>query len=447
LKGEGVFSGSVRTLSIAITAAAVLTFAGAAAGKPIKLLPFRAEFAKHRAQYERAKASHSLVPPPSPCPQNGLLPQPTVGGAVGVVPNCGIPELPIAFGEPYPGTMSYYGGRVQTHPHEYIIFWGWGEKGAFKGSCKSERLVEGTIRATLKCDPDGAGKYTADFIHNIGGTQWAEVQDQYYEADPGGKKFIDQKHNILAGIWVDDHSPGANLQKTRASNSFGPKHTYTDMALEATRAARHFHVHGAALTNANFIIAQPQNFSDPQSASGGALVGYCAFHDYTLYGATNNGAYNPKFGVGQHIVYTNLPYMPNAGGGCGAGFVNHPGALDGISMGLGHEIEEAATDPGAEDVVGNVTTGGTSYYGGWYDTLDANENGDKCAYVGLSPTAGLVGPDILPMPGAMGDIKGRYGGKYAVQALWSNAAAGGAGWCAGVHSTDMPGSLSGEPPY
>ena len=63
------------------------------------------------------------------------------------------------------------------------MFWGWGDKGAFKKSCHRERLVEGRIKATLKCDPDGAGKYIANFVHNIGGTQWANVQDQYYESD------------------------------------------------------------------------------------------------------------------------------------------------------------------------------------------------------------------------------------------------------------------------
>jgi hypothetical protein len=58
------------------------------------------------------------------------------------------------------------------------------------------------------------------------------------------------------------------------------------------------------------------------------------------------------------------------------------------------------------DLDGNVTNGRTSYYGSWYDQLDANENGDKCAYVGLSPPAGVAGPNILPVPGAMGDIQG-----------------------------------------
>jgi serine protease len=418
-----------------------------ASAKPILMLQYKQEVAKHRAQYKQAKASGSIVPPPSPCPQNGAVPAPSVDG-IGVVPNCGIPELPIAAGEPYPGTMSYYGGHVQLHPHEYIVFWGWGENGAFKKACSPEKLVEGKITATLKCDPEGAGKYMANFVYNIGGTQWANVQDQYYEADADGQHFINEKSNLLAGVWVDDQSPGANLQKTSSSNAPGPTHTYTDMALEATRAAKHFGVKGAALKNANFIIAQPENFSDPQSAAGGATIGYCAFHDYTLFGATGNGYYEPKLGVGQHISYTNLPYMPNAGGGCGAGDVNQPGTLDGISIGLGHEIQETVTDPGAEDVVGNVTNGGTSYYGGWYDTLDANENGDKCAYVGVSPLAGAPGaPTMLPMPGAMGNIKGKHSGTYAVQGMWSDAAAGGSGWCSGVASTDLPAPFSGEPPY
>ena len=444
-----------RLLRIASAAAAVcgiLSFAAIAGAKPITLLQMKAEFAKHARQYEAAKASSSsVVPPPSPCPQNGLVSAPTVDG-IGVVPNCGIPEAPIAFGEPYPGTMSYYGGHVQTQPHEYLVLWGWGEKGAFgTRKCTSEQLVEGSIKATLPCDPDGAGKYMANFIYNIGGTQWANVQDQYYESDANGENFINENGNLLAGIWVDDTSPGANLTKTSTSNPVGPTHTYTDMALEATRAAKHFGVSGAALKNANFIIAQPQDFSDPQSATGGGLVGYCAFHDYTLYGATGNAYYNPSakgadgVHVGQDISYTNMPYLYGQGG-CGAGVVNGP--LDPDSIGLGHEIQETVTDPGAEDVVGNITNGGASYYGGWYDTLDANENGDKCAYVGLSPAFGSgVGPNVLPIPGAMGNIKGKHFGTYAVQADWSDAAAGGTGWCAGVASTDLPAPFSGEPPY
>ena len=44
---------------------------------------------------------------------------------------------------------------------------------------------------------------------------------------------------------------------------------------------------------------------------------------------------------------------------------------------------------------------------------------------------------MLPIPGAMGDIKGNRGTTLAVQSLWSNNAAGGTGYCAGA-GTDLP---------
>lgn len=421
---------------------------------PIKLLPLRAELAKHNAQAAQA-TSEGIVPPPSPCPQNGLIPQVAVQG-LSVIPNCGIPELPIAAGEPYPGTMSYYGGHIQAQPHEYLVLWGWGVRGAFgKSACKSETFSVATIsgiqKVTLTCDPDGAGKYMAEFVSGIGGTEWANVQDQYYETSTAGKTFINERGQLLAGVWIDNgpypHGVNPNLSHTSASNPAGYTNTYSQMALEASRAAQHFGISNNrnALDNANFIIAQPQAFSDPQAATTSSLVGYCAFHDYTLPNATGNSYYKFK-GIEPALSYTNMPYTLNAGAGCGQGVVNHPGKLDAYSIGLGHEIEETATDPGAEDVVNNILSGGTQYFGGWYDTLDGDENGDKCAYVGLSPVAGLAGPDILPIPGAMADIK-THAGTFAVQSLWSDAAAGGVGWCAGISSTDLPAPFAGEPPY
>jgi hypothetical protein len=426
---------------------APLGWAGSALASPIKLLTFKGEVAKHRRQAQTA-SREGIVPPPLPCPQNGLLPPVDLAPNFPLIPNCGLPELPVATGVPYPGPMSYYGGRVQTHPHEYLVLWGWGEPGAFGArACHAERITEGKLHARVKCDPDGAARYMADFLYQMGGTQWANVQDQYYETTANGKSFINERGNLLAGMWVDDKDPG-NLSGTNAGNPTGPTNTYTDMALEATRAAEHFHVKGSALLDANFIIAQPEDFSDPNAANSSSIFGYCAFHDYTLFAATGNSYYNPKAGVQQGIAYTNMPYVLKDGAGCGEGLVNGShGQLDGFSMALGHEVEETATDPGSEDVVGNILTGGTTYYGGWYDELDGNENGDKCAYVGVSPLAGVAGPTLLPVPGRLGDIEGKRGGTFAVQSLWSDAAAGGLGWCAGIASTDLPGSLAGEPPY
>lgn len=60
---------------------------------------------------------------------------------------------------------------------------------------------------------------------------------------------------------------------------------------------------------------------------------------------------------------------------------------------------------------------------------------DKCAWVGLNP---LTGQGTVPIPGALGNMTGNAGGTFAVQSLWSDAAAAGLGWCAGVN--DLPGS-------
>ena len=152
--------------------AAVLSFgAVTASAKPILMLNLKKEVQTQHAIWEQHVFAPvgSLQPPAPPCPENGLLPAP--------FSNCGLPEFP-ATTLPFQGNMAYYGGHVQTTPKEYLVFWGWGEKGAFPASqtCSSENLTEGSFTATLACDPDGAGKYMADFVQQLGGTQWAGVQ-------------------------------------------------------------------------------------------------------------------------------------------------------------------------------------------------------------------------------------------------------------------------------
>jgi hypothetical protein len=125
-----------------------------------------------------------------------------------------------------------------------------------------------------------------------------------------------------------------------------------------------------------------------------------------------------------------MPYLLPVANSCGAGLVTSGprGKYDPITIALGHEIEETITDPGAEDILPENTA-----LGGWYDTVDANENGDKCAYVGMVPFAGVHTGE----PGSAGDIRGNRGTLFPVQSLWSNQAAGGLGWCAGA-GTDLP---------
>jgi serine protease len=367
-------------------------------------------------EIQQQRAARAVNPPPPPCPQ---------------YPSASCTPVPeaVATTLPFPGNMAYYGGHVQVTPQEYLVYWGWGQSGAWPSgtTCSSEAIAEGSLSATLACDPDGAGKYMADFAQQMGGTAWAGVQTQYYQTDSSGaQQHVTNPSEQLAGIWVDDTDPNT-LPKTSSSNAAGSTNTLTVLGQEAQAAVAHFGI--TDLSNANIVIVQPPGLSDPNALS----QGYCAFHDYTWPGLESN-VYN---GLTQGIAYSNIPYQLaiNSGGVnvCGENAVNSNarGKLDGSSIVMGHEMEETVTDPGAEDVVGASPT----YLGGWYDTVDANENGDKCAWVGENLLTGTGPPE--PIPGALGDIQGNAGDSFAVQSLWSNAANEGTGYCAGA-GTDSP---------
>jgi len=420
-----MFYGRLIGAGAALALAAAL-LASAASATPIKMPTLSSEIAQEQA----IVAAHKDINPPAPpCPESGMLPEP--------FSNCGLPEAP-ATTLPYPGNMAYWGGHVQVVPKVYLVYFGWGESGAFAAgkTCKAEKITEGTTTARLKCDPDGAGAYMANFVSQMGGTQWAGVSTQYFQEAAGAQQHITNPSNVLGGIWVDDSNNG-DLAGTSSENAAGPTNTYTDLALEAQRAVKHFHV--TNLEGANFVIAQPEKFTDPNALKSG----YCAFHDYTQP-ELEHGWYN---GIKAGIAYTNMPYALAVNGesssgetvnDCGENAINSgpAGKLDGFSIVLGHEIEETITDPGAEDIVGSGEK--QTKLGGWYDTIDANENGDKCAWVGEPLVTGLPGePSVAPIPGAMGDIKGNRGSTFAVQSLWSNEAAAGAGYCAGA-GTDLP---------
>src|SRR6185437_15729432 len=177
-----------RRLLRGVTATAVVAAilgcgAVAASAKPILMLNAKREAQAQRAIWQQHvfAPAGSLQPPAPPCPENGMLPSP--------FSNCGLPEFP-ATTLPFPGNMAYWGGNVQTAPKVYVVYWGWGESGAFPASqtCSPETIVEGSTSATLACDPDGAGKYMADWVSELGGTQWAGVQTQYYQTDSSGNK-------------------------------------------------------------------------------------------------------------------------------------------------------------------------------------------------------------------------------------------------------------------
>jgi hypothetical protein len=191
-------------------------------------------------------------------------------------------------------------------------------------------------------DPSGEQAYLNDFLSTLGGTSWLNTVTQYSGAG--------NPPNFSFASWSDPRAIPA--QPTDAQ-----------VQAEALAAASHFGL--GTSVNIQIVVATPSGHSTP-----GFGTQFCAYH-----GAV---AARPS------VTYTNLPYITDAGGACGANFVSGP--LDGVSIVAGHELAEVITDP---------------LLNAWIDSSGA-EIGDKCAWTGLSTITTSAGI-------------------FAVQPLWSDA--------------------------
>jgi serine protease len=255
--------------------------------------------------------------------------------------------------------LPYGGGPVQHTPHVYLVFWGpkWGTNAA------TENFVKG-------------------FFTDLGqpSDYWSTTVEQY--GDKTGHATFGK--GLLVGTYWDNHTPEKSVNDT-------------NLGTEAADAINWLHI--TDTNNADVVIAAQQgtcfaslggvtfagNCGTPQTS------GYCAFHDWDVNGS-NSSLYLP---------WVNLPYQPDAGAGCGQGFINSPGTNDGYSITGAHEEMEAITDP-----IGT----------GWVDNNDnvsGGEVADKCAWGGQ--LWGDTDPDGNVTLG---------GGTFAMQSLWSNATRG-----------------------
>ncbi|MDF3292991.1 hypothetical protein [Streptomyces silvisoli] len=265
------------------------------------------------------------------------------------------------------GNLAYGGGSVVTNPTIYIVYWGnqWG------------------TGSTVTNDPSGEAKLQLSFFqHTYGsGDAWSNSQTQYCEGvavgttqcNGAGTAVGHPASNPVAGTWLD-----SSIQAPSKPSS-------SQIAAEAVKAASHFGVSG---DNVEIIVDAPHGVV-PQ----GFKTSYCAWHDHTT---ASNGA---------DLPYTNMPYVPDAGSGCGANFVSTGssgvnGATEGVTIVGGHEYAETLTDPAPSS--------------GWVDST-GSETGDKCAWI----SSGQGASSIVALNGA----------NFAVQSLWSNNFSGGAGGC------------------
>jgi hypothetical protein len=217
----------------------------------------------------------------------------------------------------------------------YLIYWGdsWSDTSPAGG------------------DPDGVQSVATAFANVVGGSRWLNTVTQYFDPQ------LDYVGNNSRSVAV-----------VRVAGAPPPIPQWNDLANVATQVAQQF---GDYSINASYVVLTPHGV-----APSGFPDTYCAWHSSAL---ANGGT----------IAFTNLPYIPDAGYGCGANFV-HPGAAglaDGVSVVLGHEQAEAETDP---------------LLNAWYDS-NGDEIADKCAW-----------QDVTSNPNASG---------YLTQPLWSNRSA------------------------
>ncbi|MCC9308783.1 hypothetical protein LN042_17110 [Kitasatospora sp. RB6PN24] len=227
------------------------------------------------------------------------------------------------------GDLAYNGGPVEHNVTVYLVFWG------------------------NQWDSDGNGvqQYQTNLFSGLGTSQdtWSTVTSQYTDDSGSGPTF---NGAVLGGTWVDD-SAAAPASAAQA-----------DIAAEANVGAQHFGVSGP---DVQIVVMSPSG----TSPDGFPNSGFCAWHDW-------NG----------NVSYTNMPYVLDAGSGCGADSVSNQ--LDGFSIVGGHEYAESLTDPEPSS--------------GWVAS-DGEEDGDLCAWQNLGTVS-------LPT------------GDFAMQPTWSNNAGG-----------------------
>jgi hypothetical protein len=287
-----------------------------------------------------------------------------------------------------PETLSYGGGidgiGVQSgHSKVYLVFYGnqWGTQ-----------TTDANGNAKFSGDSAGAAGAAQQMFKGIGTngelwsadlTQWCDgagVATGATSCPASGASYIPyQTGGVLSGVWYDN----AGASPATASGH--------QLGVEAVNAAAHFgNTTAASNRYAYYVILSPHG-TNPDSYQGQ----YCAWHDYNGDSTLTGGGVSSPYG---DIAFSNQPYNMDSGAGCGVGFVNSPGTLDGWTMTLGHEWHEMMSDQ-------NPAGGWTNHTGSSYN---GQENSDECAW--LSP--GTSG-------GAANVSFGSFG-TYAEQASWSN---------------------------
>jgi Putative Ig domain len=258
----------------------------------------------------------------------------------------------------------------------YLVFWGsqWGTAG-----------TDANGNTTFSGDTAGVAPRLQQLFKGLGTNNelWSGVMTQYCEGVATGSQTCPATAphisyptgGTLAGVWADTGSAAPGQA------------TGHQIGVVAVAAASHFgNTTAAANRSAQYVVVSPRGtHPDGFNTSGG---NFCAWHDWNGDDTLSGGAVASSVG---DIAFHNMPYVPDAGASCGAGFVNTGNNLDGVTIVDGHEYSEVITDQNPP--------------GGWTDS-QGEENADKCAW-------------IQSGQGASANVSFATG-TFAMQSTWSN---------------------------
>jgi hypothetical protein len=306
-RGKRAFAAAVAALAALAGASVTGTAANASARTPAPALPHTVHASTPHAP--AVKLTHKFTKAPMVGIRAGIVPQRGHALAPRSQPGLQRSGTINALGS---GNLAYHGGPVEHTSRLYLLFWG----------------------TQWSSDPNGVESYLYYYTHGIcsGADNWVATTFQY--GDTSGGHPTCNNGSAFQG-WVQDTGGPAPANATQAQ-----------LAAEAAAGADYF---GAVGTDAQIVVLSPSG----THPDGFPNSGFCAWHSYTT---------DP---YGNLVAFTNMPYVLDAGGGCGAYSVQ--GALDGFSIVEGHEFAETQTDP---------------LLNAWYDSA-GYENGDKCAWTNL----------------------------------------------------------------
>ena len=297
---------------------------------------------------------------------------------VSAAPSCNYPPSTSSCGLSYGGGIDGT-GVTSGPPKVYLVFWGsqWGTQG-----------TDSNGYMTFSKDYASGAPYIQAMFKGLGtgGELWSGAMTQYCDgagvATGATKCPASAQHvgyptaGVLAGVWYDGSTaaPGAA--------------TEDQLAQEGINAAGHFGNTTQALNRyaQYFVLSAPGTNPDNYMTSG-----FCAWHDYNGDPGLTGGPVASPYG---DVAFTNMPYVMDVSGtGCGTGFVNSPGTLDGYSIVGGHEYAETITDQNPA--------------GGWSNPTTLEENADDCAWIPPGSAGGAADVTLAT-------------GLFAMQSTWSN---------------------------